>query len=322
MRILVTGASGFLGSHVAERLASRDGIDLRLLLRPASRLTFLDGVAYERAGGDVRDAASLARALEGIDAVVHLAGLVSALTEAQYHEVNASGTASLVEAARQAGVKRFVYVSSLAALGPSDDGAVPETPHPVGPYGRSKLAGEYPVLAARDAMSVAVVRPPVVYGERDRALIPFYRLARFGFVPVYGAGDRRLTWVHVHDAAEAIVATALVEGPSGAVYSISDGATHTWRSLVGAWSRASGRRVRALPTPPALFALAGYAGGLAQAILRKPLPLSPEEVKQMRQHAWLCDHAAITRDLGWQPSIDIEQGFAQSYAWYRQQGWL
>jgi nucleoside-diphosphate-sugar epimerase len=199
---------------------------------------------------------------------------------------------------------------------------MPDTPRPVSPYGRSKLAGEYPVLAARDAMSVAVVRPPVVYGERDRALIPFYRLARFGLVPVYGAGDRQLTWVHVHDAAEAIVAAALVEGPSGAVYSISDGATHTWRSLVGAWSRASGRRVRALPTPPALFALAGYAGGLAQAILRKPLPLSPEEVKQMRQHAWLCDHAAITRDLGWQPSIDIEQGFAQSYAWYRQQGWL
>jgi nucleoside-diphosphate-sugar epimerase len=322
MRILVTGASGFLGSHVAERLAQRDGVDLRLLLRPTSRLTFLDGIAYERTAGDVRDAASLARALEGVDAVVHLAGLVSALTEAHYHEVNAAGTATLVEAARQAGVKRFVYVSSLAALGPSEDGAMPDTPRPVSPYGRSKLAGEYPVLAARDAMSVAVVRPPVVYGERDRALIPFYRLAKLGFVPVYGAGDRQLTWVHVHDAAEAIVATALADGPSGAVYSISDGATHTWRSLVQAYARAIGRNVRPVPTPPALYALAGYAGGLAQTILRKPLPLSPEEVTQMRQHAWLCDHAAITRDLGWQPSIGIDEGFAQSYRWYRQQGWL
>jgi len=322
VRVLVTGGNGFLGSHVAERLASRDGIELRLLLRPTSGLEFLKGVAFERAEGDIRDAESLARAVQGVDAVIHLAGLTSARTEAEYQEVNVLGTAAVVQAARAAGVKRFVYVSSLAALGPSADGAMPQTPHPISAYGRSKLGGEFPVLAERDAISVAVLRPPVVYGERDRALIPFYRLARYGFVPVYGNGERLLTWVHIHDAAGAIVATALADGPSGAVYSISDGNTYTWRRLVQAYAKATGRTVRALPTPPALYTLAGYAGGLVQTILRKPLPLSPEEVTQMRQRAWICDHAAITRDLGWQPSIGIEQGFAQAYRWYTQQGWL
>jgi nucleoside-diphosphate-sugar epimerase len=171
-------------------------------------------------------------------------------------------------------------------------------------------------------MSVASVRPPVVYGERDRSLIPFYRLARLGFIPVYGDGSRLLSWIHAHDAADAIVETALAAGPSGAIYSISDGATHSWRSLVQVYARATGRRVRVVPTPPFLFTAGAYAGGLAQTLLRRDLPLNPEEVIHMRVRAWICDHAAITRDLGWKPAIGIEQGFAQSYRWYKDQGWL
>jgi nucleoside-diphosphate-sugar epimerase len=322
VKVLVTGASGFLGSHVAERLYGRDGVELRLLLRRTSSLRYLDATSFERVDGDMRDANSLRRAVEGIDTVIHLGGLVSALREAEYQEVNALGTAVLVKAARDAGVRRFVYVSSLAALGPSFDGTIPETPHPISPYGRSKLAGEYPVLAEKDALSVAIVRPPVVYGERDRALVPFYKIARLGFVPVYGTGKRLLTWIHAHDAADAIVSTALADGPTGAIYPLSDGQIYTWRDLVRAYASATGRRVRALPTPPLMYTLAGYGGGIVQTILRKPLPISPEEVTQMRQPAWICDHTAITRDLGWNPQIGIEQGFGQAYRWYRQQGWL
>ena len=220
-------------------------------------------------------------------------------------------------------MRRFVYVSSLAAGGPSLDGKTPPaTPHPVSPYGRSKLAGEYPVLAEKDAMSVAVVRPPVVYGERDRGLIPFYKIARLGFIPVYGDGSRLLTWIHAHDCADAIIATALADGPSGAIYYISDGGIYTWRQLVETYGRAIQRKVRVIPTPTILYSLAGYAGGLAQTIIRKPLPLSPEEVVQMRVKAWIGNNADISRDLGWQPSIGLEPGFTQSYRWYKEQGWL
>lgn len=321
MKILVTGANGFVGSHVAERLAAQ-GAELRLLLRRTSRLHYLDGVDYERAEGDVRHPESLQRAVQGVDTVVHVAGLVAALTEGVYQEVNALGTAALVRAARDAGVRRFVYVSSLAALGPSDDGTMPEAPRPISPYGRSKLAGEYAVLSEKDAMSVAIVRPPVVYGQRDRGLLPLYRIAKLGVIPVYGDGSQRLTWIHAHDAADAVIAAALAEGPSGAVYSLSDGHTYTWRELVAAYARAAGARVRAINTPTALYAAAAYAGGLLQAAVRKPMPLSPEELLHMRVTAWICDHEAITRDLGWQPKVGIEDGFAQTYRWYREQGLL
>ncbi len=323
MKVLITGANGFVGSHVTERLTAYDGVELRLLLRRRSRLAFLEGVDYDRVDGDLRDQASLTEAARGVDTVIHVAGLVSALTEPRYHEVNARGTEALVLAAKAAGVKRFVYVSSLAALGPSRDGVtLPSTPNPVSGYGRSKLAGEHAALAEKDAMSVAVVRPPAVYGERDRGLLPFYRIARLGFVPVYGDGLRLLSIIHAHDAADAIIAAALADGPSGAVYTLFDGRIHTWRSVIEAYGKAAGRRLRILPVPTPLFALGGYASGLVQAIIRKPLPLSPEEILHMDPPGWLADNEAINRDLGWQPRIDIEQGFAQAYRWYRQQGWL
>ena len=115
MRILITGASGFLGSHVAERLA-RDGHELRLALRRSSRLQFLDGLAaYERVDYELRDAGSLAAAVEGVDAVAHVGGLTVALTAAEYDAVNARGTERLARVAADAGVKRFVYISSLTA---------------------------------------------------------------------------------------------------------------------------------------------------------------------------------------------------------------
>ncbi len=324
MKVLVTGANGFVGSHVAERLAARGDVELRLMLRRTSNLDFIRGLEYERVEGDMRDPESLRHAVQGVDAVAHVAGATSALTESAYQETNALGTAVLAEAAVKAGVKRFVYVSSQAAHGPNDspEPRIPDPPRPITPYGRSKLEGEYPVLAQRNGMSVAVLRPPVVYGPRDHALLPFYRMAKLHFVPVYGAGDRLLTWINVQDCADAIITATLAVGPSGAVYTLSDGSTYTWRSLVQAFGAALGRRVFAVPTPPALFTLSAYGAGLLQTITRRTWPLSPDEVRHMEPRYWVCDHAAITRDLGWTPQFDLATGFADMLRWYREQGWL
>ncbi len=326
MRTLVTGANGFIGSHVAERLAA-GGHELRLALRRTSKLAFLEGVAdYERVDWELRDGESLARAVAGVDAVVHLAGhtLTTALREAEYMAVNAAGTAALAKAARSAGVKRFVYVSSLQALGPSQDGKppAPQGGRPISAYGRSKAAAEQAVLAEQEGMSVAVVRPAAVYGPRDRAFLTLFRIAKLGVFPLLGDGQNQASFVHVYDAAEAIVGAMEAAGPSGAIYTICDGGPHTWRDVVAAFAAATGRRPRLIPTPPFLYAAAGYLGGLVSALIQRPLPLNSDQIDQMRQRYWVCDNERIFRDLGWQPRLSIEEGIAQTLHWYREHGWL
>src|SRR5438105_10238363 len=171
MRVLLTGGSGFLGSFVAEQLAA-EGHVVRALVRPRSERKVLDKLPrVELAPGAIEDRASLGAAVDGVDAVVHVAGIVKARRPAEFFEVNTQGTRNLLEAAMRRPVPRFVYVSSLAAVGPSADGTpVPDDvePRPVTHYGRSKLEAERAVLAAKDRLHVTVVRPPLIYGPRDR----------------------------------------------------------------------------------------------------------------------------------------------------------
>jgi nucleoside-diphosphate-sugar epimerase len=325
VRILLTGASGFLGSHVADRLG-QSGHQLRLLLRQRSPLVYLAGVEYERVEGDLRDPASLAEAVSGVDVVVHMAAATSALSEAEFHAVNASGTASLAVAAVAADVRRFVYVSSLAAQGPSLDGQLVEAnealPAPVSAYGRSKLAGEQAALVLGREMGVVVLRAPAVYGPRDRGLLPFFKMAKAHVIPVYGDGLNRLSWVYATDAATAVEALATGDGPSGRVYGISDGEVYTWSDLIARLRAALATRVYPVKLPPAVFAAAGAAGSLAQIVSRRRLLFSMEKYSELKQRSWVVGHDLISADYGWQPQVGADDGISRSVAWYREHGWL
>lgn len=323
MKVLVTGATGFVGSHVAERLAL-GGHQLRLLLRTTSSLEHLNGIEFERVEGDLRDVDSLRRAVEGVDAVVHLAGATSTSTTAEYEAINARGTADLVQIARETGVERFVYASSLTAQGPSPDGHVqPSEPaFPDGPYGKTKLTGEYAVRAERQRLNVSVLRLPVVYGPRDRGLLPFFVMAKYGVIPLYARGDNQISWIHVYDAAEAMVTALEKSEKSGAIFTPCDGRPHTWRELAAAVGDAYGKNLWLPQIPEPLFKVGGAAADAIAGIVGQQLPLTAEKAARMGRRYWICDNSAIEEQLGWQPRVEYREGVRHTLDWYREQRWL
>ena len=327
MKIFITGGSGFLGSHVAEHFAN-GGHGVRLLLRPTSSRKFLTEFPYESAVGDVTDVSSLAPALEGVDAVVHTAGLVKARSEAEFMAVNATGTANLLSAVYSAApaLKRFICVSSLAAHGPSADGKprpANASAEPVSAYGRSKLAGEHFVRESAFAARAVIFRPPVIYGPRDPALVPFFRLALLRVAPLLMGGCNRISIVYVDDIARAIVqATTAEANVDGKTYCPEDGRIHTWRDLLAAVESAIGRRALRISAPRWSFTIGALAREAFGISTRRAVSLTRDKVHEMAQRHWVCSAEELGQDLGWSPQVDIREGARRTAEWYRQQRWI
>ncbi len=326
MKVLVTGASGFLGSHIAEQFAAA-GHEMRLLLRSTSDRQFLT-FSYEEAIGDVTDASSLGPAVEGVDAVVHPAGLIKARNEAEFHAVNAEGTSNLLTAIeeRTPELRRFIYISSMAAHGPSPNGQPRPTearPRPVSAYGRSKLGGETATRGSALASRAVIFRMPVIYGPRDPALLSFFKAVRYRIAPLLRGGRNCLSIIYASDAAKAVVeATTADANVGGRTYSPEDGAVYAWRDLLSAIEGASGRRALMLPVPLIGYQAAGFASELLGRLTGRAQVLDRDKVREMRRRAWLCSSEALREDLGWRPAVQIEEGARLTHEWYREAGWL
>lgn len=328
MRVLVTGGSGFLGSYVCEQLAA-EGHVVRALVRPASDRKVLSTLPrVEFAAGAIEDPASLARAVLGVDAIIHAAGLVKARRPEDFFATNAQGTENLLRAAEAGapGLRRFVYVSSLAAVGPSDDGTpVPDDaePRPVTHYGRSKLAGERAVLAAKDRLKVTVIRPPLIYGPRDRETLAFFSSVKNGVLPLIGDGSNTLSVIYGKDCAAACVKAISADAPSGRTYFVDDGEVYVWKDALHEVERALGRKafVR-VGLPLGVVRAAAAATQLYGKLTNTAQMLTLDKVNELRQKHWVCSGAGARAELGWAPATRWSEGVRETAAWYRSAGWL
>src|SRR3974390_336390 len=258
MKVLVTGASGFLGGHVAELLSKR-GDQVRALVRKTSAREHLVALPnVELFEGSVEQVDRVQEAVADVDAVVHVAGLVKARNTDEFFAVNVGGTSNPGEAAGapKGGARRlFVFVSSLVACGPSPDGSpVPsEQEAPNNAYGRSKLAAEKVVLSARDDMHVVILRPGAIYGPRDGEIFEAFRSIQRGLLPLVAGGEAKGSWVYATDCAEACLRALEATIPSGRTYFVDDGyGAITQKQMLAAAERALGRRAlmrASLPVP-------------------------------------------------------------------------
>ncbi len=322
MKAFVTGGTGFLGTHLVNALLAR-GDDVTCLVRSPSKAASLERRRVRLVRGDLDDAGALRRGCAGADVIFHLAGRIAARDLNAFMHANRDGTANLLEAAAERPPRRFVYVSSLAAAGPTVPGQpIDETrpPAPVTPYGQSKLAGE--VLVRAVAFPWTVVRPPLVYGEWDRATLAIFRLANRGIVPLFGDGSQQLSLIYGADVAAALVAVIATERTVGRVYFAAHPEITTARELALAVGRALGKRPRVLPVPaPVARAVPWTVGTLARVAGRAAL-LSPEKAPDFLAPAWTCRADALRTDAGWEPRTDLVTGVARTAAWYRKEGWL
>jgi nucleoside-diphosphate-sugar epimerase len=328
MRVLLTGGSGFLGSYVAEQLAA-GGHAVRALVRPSSDKKILEKIAgIEFLNGAIDEPATLGPAVEGVEAVVHVAGIVKARKPEEFHQVNAQGTKNLLTAClARGGLKKFVFVSSLAAMGPSKDGTpVREDapPNPVTHYGRSKLEAERAVLAESSRLPVTVIRPPMIYGPRDRETLAFFTSVKNRVLPLIGSGDNTLSVVYAADAASAIVKAVTADGAAnGRAYFVEDGAVYTQLQLAEEVERAMGMRALVrFPLPLSIVKIAAVATEAFGAVTGTAQMLTLDKTNELAQQHWVCSGEGARRDLGWTPKVQWAEGVAAAIKWYREAGWL
>lgn len=323
MRVLVTGGTGFIGSHLVEELLMRGH---RVLCLVRERLGWLENLPVELYFGDLTRPKTLRGAVEGADCLYHLAGLVRAKDPREYFRANHLGTRNLLLACLEAEVPpaRFVYVSSLAALGPSEDLRPlreEDTPRPISPYGLSKLKGEEEVLKRSGRLHVVVIRPPAVYGPRERDLYTYFRLAHRGFFPIVGFHERRLSLCYIDDLVQGLLLAGERDVPSGAIYHIAGEGAYSLREIREVFVEALGVRSVMVRLPKILFyTLAVFAEGWGRLTGRPPL-FDRGKAHEMAS-SWIADISKAKRELGYAPRFPLQEGIKLTVHWYRKEGWL
>jgi len=324
---LVTGASGFLGSHVARLLAAR-GDKVLALVRPSSDLRSLRGLAVEPVTGDLRDTASLARALAGVDTVFHVAAdyRLWAANPGEIYESNVGGTRNLLQATRRAGVKKFVHTSSVATVAVHRPGPLPDEDvdarleEMIGHYKRSKFLAEQEAMqAAAQGDPVVVVNPTTPVGPGDWKPTPTGQLIvdfLNGRMPAYV--ETGLNVVAVEDAAHGHLLAA-DRGQAGRRY-ILGGRNMTMREILQALARATGRRAPRVRLPHAVALAAAYAD-TAWSRLRGRAPRIPVEGVRMSRHRMFVDASRAPRELGFVAG-PAEEALARAVRWYEENGYV
>lgn len=321
--MLVTGATGFVGSHVVEAFAG-GGWRVRALVRDEARAARLNEAGVELAIGSLEDAESLRSAVAGAGVVVHLAAATRAPSPEAFERVNAAGTRHVVDALlADPEARRLVYLSSLSAVGPAAGGRpvrAGDTPRPLGAYGRSKRQGEEIVLAAADRIDTVVLRAPAVYGPRDRDLFTFFRLAAMGILPLPTGPERRIQMVHVRDLAEAVVKAA--ESSATGIFHIAEPRDHAWGDVLALMSDAVGRKGRIVPLPGGMVRAAGAVSESWSRLRGAPGVFDRDKASELLADGWLCETDAARVELGFTARTSLAEGLRETAEWYRREGWL
>lgn len=299
--LAITGATGFVGSHLLDLALAQGHLVRALTRRPQP-----DRPGVRWINGAFNRPASLDSLVDGAEAVIHVAGVVNALEAAGFEAGNVTGTGAMLAAAGRAGIRRFVHVSSLAAREPG-----------LSLYGASKASSE--ILVETANLPFVIVRPPAVYGPGDRELLDMFKMARRGLVLLPPEG--RLSLLHADDLGRLLLALADPTAPAGLTIEPDDGRPGGWthREFATALGAALGRKVRAVSASAAVIRAAARFDRLVRGAGAR---LTPDRASYFCHPDWLVDPAKAAPDTLWTATVDTRQGLRETAIWYREAGWL
>ncbi len=326
-RVLITGASGFVGYHLIEA-ALAAGMEVFGAIRRSSDISHLSGLDVKFVYPDYTDAGKLQKELEDgrYDYIIHSAGVTRAKNEAEYNKTNATYTLNLAKAAvnTSAPLKKFVFISSLAAMGPTfyeDTNPITELSeaHPVTFYGKSKLLAEQ-YLSELDKLPLVVLRPTAVYGPREKDIYIMFKTLKSGLEPYIGNKGQRLSFIYAKDLA-GITIKALQNPRNHIAYNISDGNMYERYELADLTKKILGKKTFKFHVPLGVVKAISQILELTASKGKTPV-LNNEKLAELTAENWHCSIEKVKRDMGYVPAYNLEQGLEETLRWYKTNKWL
>lgn len=327
MIVAITGGTGFVGSHVVDVLVEK-GYTVRCVARKSSNLRWLQNKDVEIVDGSLQDEASLTKAFDGADYIIHVAGLIAARSLDEFMQGNKGGTENALRAAKatRSTLKRFVHISSMAAVGPADSRNAPlveSTPfHPITQYGISKQAAEESVQAMKAELPITIVRPPAVFGERDEAVLTFFQTVSKGIAPLIGFSEKWISLVHISDLARGIVEAMEAPAAEGQTYFISSEEIYNWQQVSATAAKVLNRRLIPVKIPHGLVMTIAGLSEFFGRFSSKPPVLNFEKGRDITQEYWICSVDKAKRDFGYKQMTSLEDGIQRTINWYKLHKWI
>ncbi len=322
--VLVTGANGFVGSHLVELLLER-GHRVKGLVRVTGDLRWIADLPVELCRGCLEDQASMQHAMADVDVVFHCAALTTACRRDEYFRANVEGTRRLISACKRTSIRRLVFLSSAAAQGPSPDGhplREDEACTPLTPYGLSKLGAERVVRDESDDLEWVTLRPPAIYGPRDTDLLELFRSVSRGLALRLGFGERLQSLVYVRDVARAAALAADAPGAPGHTYNVCAQRPESWTHIQEVIADALSLRARRVCVPSFLIYPVALWRDVWGRISGKAPALTLGKVPEILARYWVFDPRRAEEELGFRAEIDLEAGVSETVKWYQRVGWL
>lgn len=328
MKVLVTGATGFIGSHVADKLLEK-GYEVRCIARKSSNLRWLENKNIEIVSASLDDKATLEKAVEGVDYIYHIAGLTFARDYDEFLKGNRDATKNLLEVAHKVVpyLKRFLFVSSQTVAGPSKSLQVPkdETMEctPITSYGKSKKAAEDEVLKYKDKLPFTVVRAPAVYGPRDTAIFDIFKTVKAGIGTMVGFNDKYISLIHSDDLSRGIIQAAESENAIDQIYFISSEEFYNWKQLIDTIAQTMNKKfVLKIRLPHFVVLTVAAISEFFGKFSAKPPVFNYEKGIDFIQDYWICSTSKAVLEIGYKQMMSLEDGMKNTIDWYKNNKWL